>query len=104
MKQQELSYGRVNDIVLQTLEPPRPTYYLVLLFLLGIVGIGASSWAYQILRGMGVAGINNPVGWGVYITDFVFWVGLPTLEHSSRRFFTSSGRAGEPPFTAAQRQ
>ncbi|HHM24425.1 MAG TPA: hydrogenase [Bacteroidetes bacterium] len=76
MKQQELSYGRVNDIVLQTLEPPRPTYYLVLLFLLGIVGIGASSWAYQILRGMGVAGINNPVGWGVYITDFVFWVGI----------------------------
>nr|WP_243436026.1 NrfD/PsrC family molybdoenzyme membrane anchor subunit [Acanthopleuribacter pedis] len=25
---------------------------------------------------MGVAGLNHPVGWGVYITDFVFWVGI----------------------------
>jgi molybdopterin-containing oxidoreductase family membrane subunit len=27
-------------------------------------------------KGMGVAGINSPVGWGVYITNFVFWVGI----------------------------
>ena len=33
-------------------------------------------WAWQIYRGMGVAGITNPVGWGVYITNFVFWVGI----------------------------
>ena len=25
---------------------------------------------------MGVAGINHPVGWGVYIANFVFWVGI----------------------------
>ena len=25
---------------------------------------------------MGVAGITHPVGWGVYITNFVFWVGI----------------------------
>jgi Ni/Fe-hydrogenase subunit HybB-like protein len=33
-------------------------------------------WAWQIYKGMGVAGIDHPVGWGVYITNFVFWVGI----------------------------
>jgi molybdopterin-containing oxidoreductase family membrane subunit len=28
------------------------------------------------LVGMGVSGLNTPVGWGVYITNFVFWVGI----------------------------
>lgn len=30
----------------------------------------------QLINGYGQTGINNPVGWGVYITDFVFWVGI----------------------------
>ncbi len=30
----------------------------------------------QLRRGMGVSGINNPIGWGVYITNFVFWIGI----------------------------
>ncbi len=33
-------------------------------------------WGYQIFTGLGVAGITHPVGWGVYITNFVFWVGI----------------------------
>ena len=31
---------------------------------------------YQVRTGMGVAGISHPVGWGVYIGNFVFWVGI----------------------------
>jgi molybdopterin-containing oxidoreductase family membrane subunit len=76
MSDSTLTYRRINELVLRTLEPPRKTYYLVLLLLLGCVGIGASAWAYQIMTGMGVSGLNNPVGWGVYITNFVFWVGI----------------------------
>ena len=34
------------------------------------------AWGWQLYRGMGVAGISKPVGWGVYITTFVFWVGI----------------------------
>lgn len=76
MENDALTYGKVNDLVLRTLEPPRKAYYLILLFLLGCVGIGAFCWGYQIVIGMGVSGLNNPVGWGVYITNFVFWVGI----------------------------
>jgi molybdopterin-containing oxidoreductase family membrane subunit len=31
---------------------------------------------YQVYTGLGVAGYRHPVFWGVYITDFVFWVGI----------------------------
>ena len=52
---------------------------------LGLAGLlfagGLVLWAYQIRYGMGVAGITHPVGWGVYITDFVFWVGIAIAVH-----------------------
>jgi len=38
--------------------------------------IGAFCWHHQVIEGIGMSGINNPIGWGVYITDFVFWVGI----------------------------
>ncbi len=76
MLQESLTYQDVDAIALRTLEPPRRIYYFILLLLATGVAIGASCWLYQILVGMGVAGINNPVGWGVYIVNFVFWVGI----------------------------
>jgi len=32
--------------------------------------------AYLFFTGVGVWGLNNPVGWGFDITNFVFWVGI----------------------------
>ena len=44
---------------------------------LGIFVIaGFSAWMYQVYTGIGVAGINRPVFWGFYITNFVFWIGI----------------------------
>ena len=51
-------------------------YYILVLFLGLVAGWGLFAWIYQIRNGMGVAGINNPVFWGLYITNFVFWVGI----------------------------
>ncbi|MEE2776317.1 MAG: NrfD/PsrC family molybdoenzyme membrane anchor subunit [Acidobacteriota bacterium] len=34
------------------------------------------AWGIQLRDGIGVAGINRPVFWGVYITTFVFWIGI----------------------------
>jgi molybdopterin-containing oxidoreductase family membrane subunit len=31
---------------------------------------------YTMLNGIGVWGLNNPIGWGWDITNFVFWVGI----------------------------
>src|ERR1700712_3400341 len=38
--------------------------------------IGAVTWTYQIHEGLGAAGYQPPVMWGVYIVTFVFWVGI----------------------------
>ena len=34
------------------------------------------TWTYQIHEGLGAAGYQPPVMWGVYIVTFVFWVGI----------------------------
>ena len=45
--------------------------------LLSLIGLwGLYAWGFQIQTGMGVAGINRPVYWGVYIATFVFYVGI----------------------------
>ena len=33
-------------------------------------------WFYMMRWGMGIAGIRRPVGWGVFIATFVFWIGI----------------------------
>jgi Ni/Fe-hydrogenase subunit HybB-like protein len=44
--------------------------------LFGGVLMGAGLWTYQIIVGIGVGGQNNPVHWGTYLINFVFWVGI----------------------------
>jgi len=47
--------------------------FLASLSLLGVLGI---SVLYLIWEGTGIWGLNNPVGWGWAIVNFVFWVGI----------------------------
>ena len=37
-------------------------------------GAGLSAWMF--MQGLGVLGLNQPNGWGVFIVNFVFWVGI----------------------------
>ena len=34
------------------------------------------AWVYQLRAGLGVTGLNRPVFWGIYITNFVFFIGI----------------------------
>ena len=38
--------------------------------------LGASLAAEMFMKGLGVLGLNQPNGWGVFIVNFVFWVGI----------------------------
>lgn len=46
----------------------------------GILGalalVGAVAWVYQLANGLGVTGMSNGTSWGLYITCFMFFVGL----------------------------
>ncbi|MCL4367696.1 MAG: hypothetical protein M1337_00745, partial [Actinobacteria bacterium] len=51
--------------------------YLLLVFFLGLVVLaGFATWGIQMNKGIGIAGIRRPVGWGFYVTNFVFWIGI----------------------------
>ncbi|MFQ5789126.1 MAG: NrfD/PsrC family molybdoenzyme membrane anchor subunit [Acidobacteriota bacterium] len=74
--QQGLTYRQVNTELMETIKSPGPLYYLAVLLAFAGVLVGVYSWWLQIYYGMGVTSLNNPVGWGIYITNFVFWVGI----------------------------
>ena len=71
-----MTYEKVTHDILRTLEPPKFGWYILFATAFSCMLIGAFCWRYQILNGIGMSGINNPIAWGVYITDFVFWVGI----------------------------
>ena len=60
-------------------------------------------WGKMILAGIGLTGKNNPVGWAMLITNFVFWVGIAhsgtlisaVLYLFRARFRTSFNRSAE---------
>jgi molybdopterin-containing oxidoreductase family membrane subunit len=72
----ELTFESIDNTVLDTLRPaPKSYWVLVALLLVGVL-LGAGCWLYQIFVGIGVGGQNNPVHWGTYLVNFVFWVGI----------------------------
>ena len=70
------SFGRVSRDIIGALWEPDWRYRVMMLVLVAILGWAGYAWIYQIKVGMGTAGITHPVMWGVYITNFVFWVGI----------------------------
>ena len=75
-EQTTLTYARVNEDVIRMLDKPTVKWLALFIPTLGFVGFGMFCFLYQVYTGLGVAGYRHPVFWGVYITDFVFWVGI----------------------------
>jgi Ni/Fe-hydrogenase subunit HybB-like protein len=70
------SDSRMNDEMLSSLRPPTLRWYALAAFLGGVVALGLYAFTHQMLTGMSVTGLDRPVMWGLYIINFVFWVGL----------------------------
>ncbi|MCX5767327.1 MAG: polysulfide reductase NrfD [Gemmatimonadetes bacterium] len=68
-------YEQVDNEIIATLAPTKKWFALLALAVCFLM-VGIASWMYQIHEGLGVAGYNPPVMWGVYIITFVFWVGI----------------------------
>lgn len=69
-------YGQVDRDVLRLLTPIGPGYRALLAVCLALVLAWAAAVGYQVVLAFGVTGLTNPAGWGVDITNFVFWVGI----------------------------
>ena len=60
-------------------DPIRKTgkpFYYTLSILVVIILWGATAYVYQYRNGLGVSGLARPIFWGVYITNFVFFIGI----------------------------
>ena len=71
------SYSEVNTDVINALTTTTWRYWVTL-------GISAGTallffvapWIYQIIVGVGAAGMNRNAMWGTYLSNFIFWIGL----------------------------
>ena len=48
----------------------------IFFIMLAIAGVGFFLFLYQIVKGLGVASVQNNVGWGIYIAHFSFWLAV----------------------------
>src|SRR5437867_7888264 len=68
--------ARLNEDLLRPLFRTSGRFYWAALILALIVIVALAAWGYQLWAGFGVAGLNRPVYWAFYITNFVFWIGI----------------------------
>ena len=90
-----------EDILRPLRTPPGGPFYLIAGTLAAVFAWGVAAWVWQIQEGLGVTGLNRPVFWGVYITNFVFFIGIShagTLISSILRITNTGWRR---PFTRA---
>ena len=72
------TYGSVTDQISAIVLQPgfHKGWALGLLISLSLVGVLAISVFELLRKGVGVWGLNNPVGWAFDITNFVWWIGI----------------------------
>jgi len=70
------THAEVTRDVVGTLGAPSKGYLLLLAGAITFFLIGVTTFVIELRVGLGIAGYNPPVMWLVYITNFVFWVGI----------------------------
>jgi len=72
----ERTDAEINQAVLQPMMRTGKGFWALVTILSLIVAWGMYAWGYLIYWGIGVTGKNRPVYWTLFITTFVFWVGI----------------------------
>ncbi len=72
----KLTDAQINRDLLRSMTE-NPLWYWLLVGALGAcVLVAFAAVAYMFNQGLGVTGLNRPVMWGFFITNFVFWIGI----------------------------
>jgi Ni/Fe-hydrogenase subunit HybB-like protein len=97
-----LPRGEMNAMVMESMTTTSWKFWVVAGFL-GIVVLVClfGAWGYLITNGLGVAGVNRPAYWGIFLVNTVFWIGIShagTFVSALLRVFKAEFRR---PFTRA---
>jgi Ni/Fe-hydrogenase subunit HybB-like protein len=65
---------KVTSVVLTTQTPVG--WYISLFVTMAVSGMLATALTYLVVKGVGIWGNNQPVGWAFDITNFVWWIGI----------------------------
>ncbi len=69
-------YYQLNQTVIRSVTQTSRNYWMLVGTLALMVAAGVFAFIHQIKNGLHVTGLNSPVFWGIYISTFVFWIGL----------------------------
>ena len=75
-----VTYDFVTRTIARTLGNPGKGYFALLALAVALLGVGVVCLLFLLRYGLGLAGYSHPVYWAVYITCFVFWVGIARSE------------------------
>ncbi|MCB1145794.1 MAG: polysulfide reductase NrfD [Leptospiraceae bacterium] len=71
------TFKQIDDDIMRPMETfPSKTWWIAFLIAASLLAMFAGILIYSFVKGLGIFGLNNPVGWGLYIVNFVFWVGI----------------------------
>jgi Ni/Fe-hydrogenase subunit HybB-like protein len=65
-----------EDILLAPIAHTGPGFYWAVAILSIFILWGATAYAVQFYQGLGVTGLQQPVSWGFYVINFVFFIGI----------------------------
>lgn len=68
--------SELERTVLQPLRHTSRPFYFIIAALGLVLALGVAALVNQWWLGLGVTGLNRPVYWGIYITNFVFFIGI----------------------------
>ncbi|OLS20775.1 MAG: hypothetical protein HeimC2_35940 [Candidatus Heimdallarchaeota archaeon LC_2] len=67
---------RIQDELLAPMLTTSRAYWVTIWISLGFVMLGIIAWIYQVVEGLGVTGLSHRVFWGIYISNFIFFIGI----------------------------
>jgi len=69
-------YQKMEDDLLRPIRTRGSGFKITVAALLAVVAVAVYAYITQVRAGLGVTGLNRPVYWGIYITNFVFFIGI----------------------------
>ena len=72
----DIKWAKINTDVLKSMENPRKLYWVAVFVSIGIFSVAVISEIFQYNIGLGLANKNYSHMWDLFISTFVFWIGM----------------------------